>query len=40
MELTKFAGRGRGTRKYERVERRTGTAHEEQPGRSGRDAHC
>ena len=38
-ELTSFAGRGRGTRKYKRIERRTGTAREEQPGRSGRDAH-
>jgi len=42
MELTKFAGRGRGIRKYEYVdsERRTGTAREEWPGRSGRDTHC
>jgi len=39
VELTNFAGRRRGARKYERVERRTGTACEEQPGRSGRDAH-
>jgi len=39
MELTKFAGRGRGIRKYECVERRTGMAREEQLGRSGRDAH-
>jgi len=40
MELTNFAGRGRGIRKYEHIERRTGTARGEQPRRSVRDTHC
>jgi len=38
VELTNFAGRGRGIRKYGRVKWRIGTACEER--RSGRDAHC